>query len=77
MAEVTRQWEEAKASFDKGHAGNSSTSFSEVFKFIRKAGLEYPHLVAEYLSKYSPAFAKAYNHETTHLFDSYALGGAV
>lgn len=72
-----KDWEQAVHSFSKGWTGNASSAFHELFKFTRKAGIHFPEMLAEYVAKYSPAFAKAYGHADTSLFDSYALGGEV
>lgn len=69
-----REWRHAVEAFEKGWTGNASSAFNSLFQFTRTAGIHFPEMLAEYISKYSPAFAKAYGHETTSLFDSYALG---
>src|SRR5690554_719773 len=50
--EVFQKFEKAKNLFDRGHKGNASFTFSEVFKLINKAGLKFDHLKDEYLKNY-------------------------
>lgn len=71
------EWKQAVLSSEQGHTGNASSQFESLFRFCRTAKIHFPEMLAEYVSKYSPAFAKAYGHENTAHFDSYALGGAV
>jgi hypothetical protein len=58
---------------EKGHWGNASSSFYEAFKFFNLAKYT-GELREEYLTKYSPMFAKQYGHSETKIFDDYALG---
>ena len=64
------QFADAVSRFKKGHWGNSSSSFSEAFKYFNILG-EGEQEKAEYLENIAPVFQTQYGHETPEHFISY------
>ena len=68
--EINNTYLRAKDMTNKGHTGNGSSSFGELFKMINKTGLNFKHIKDEYLRIYSPYFVKEYNHNDSKYFDN-------